>query len=394
MQYKRQVFLLLTHNLFFMMKGETRLGILGGGQLGRMVLQAGIDLNLYTLVLDPDPDAPCRFLCQEFYQGSFADFDAVYAFGKKCDVLTIEIEHVNVDALFKLEAEGVKVYPNPEAIRIIQDKGLQKEFYQQHQIPTAPFRLVENQAALRGQADFLPAFQKLRRSGYDGRGVQRLADAAAVAAGFDAPSVLEQYVDFEKEIAVICARNARGEVRCFPAVELSFHAGLNLVDYLFAPAAISPETAAQARELAEKVIVAFDMVGLLAVEMFLTRSGELLVNEVAPRPHNSGHHTFKANFTSQFEQHLRAILNLPLGDTNAHSAAVMLNLLGEAGYSGEARYEGADTALAVAGVTIHLYGKKFTRPYRKMGHLTVTATTVAEARRKADHVKHIVKVKA
>ena len=377
-----------------MMKGETRLGILGGGQLGRMVLQAGIDLNLYTLILDPDPDAPCKGLCQEFYQGSFADFDTVYNFGSKCDVLTIEIEHVNVAALFQLEAEGVKVYPRPEAIRIIQDKGLQKEFYHQHQIPTAPFRLVADLAEVQAQAGFLPAFQKLRRSGYDGRGVVRLADSAAIAKGFDAPSVLEQYVDFEKEIAVICARNARGEVLCFPVVELSFHPEHNLVDYLFSPAAISPETEAQARALAEKVIVAFDMVGLLAVEMFLTPQGQLLVNEVAPRPHNSGHHTFKANYTSQFEQHLRAILNLPLGNTDAHSAAVMLNLLGEAGYSGEAQYEGADAALAIAGVTIHLYGKKYTRPYRKMGHLTITAPTVAEARQKADHVKHLVKVKA
>lgn len=377
-----------------MMKGETRLGILGGGQLGRMVLQAGIDLNLYTLILDPDPDAPCKFLCQEFYQGSFADYNTVYDFGKKCDVLTIEIEHVNVEALLQLQAEGVKVYPNPDAIHIIQDKGLQKAFYQQHQIPTAPFRLVADRAEVAAQAGFLPAFQKLRRLGYDGRGVVRLADASAVEKAFDAPSVLEQYVDFEKEVAVICARNVRGQVSCFPVVELSFHPEHNLVDYLFSPADISPQVAAQAQVLATKVIEAFDLVGLLAVEMFLTRDGQLLVNEVAPRPHNSGHHTFKANFTSQFEQHLRAILDLPLGDTGLHSAAVMLNLLGEAGYSGEARYEGAEEALAVPGVSIHLYGKKYTRPYRKMGHITITAATVAEARQKADHVKHLVKVKA
>jgi 5-(carboxyamino)imidazole ribonucleotide synthase len=374
--------------------GETRLGILGGGQLGRMLLQAGIDLNLYTLILDPDADAPCKSLCQEFYHGSFADFDTVYDFGKKCDVLTIEIEHVNVEALFRLEAEGVRVYPNPEAIRIIQDKGLQKQFFRQHQIPTADFRLVASKAEVEQHLDFLPVFQKLRRFGYDGRGVTRLASAENIHKGFDEPSVLEKLVDFQKEIAVIAARNERGEVSCFPAVELSFHPEHNLVDYLFSPADISPEIEQAAQALATQVIQAFDMVGLLAVEMFLTQNGELLVNEVAPRPHNSGHHTYKANHTSQFEQHLRAILNLPLGNTGLHSAAVMLNLLGETGFSGEALYEGADAALAVPGVTIHLYGKKYTRPFRKMGHLTITAPTVTEARQKADHVKNLVKVKA
>jgi 5-(carboxyamino)imidazole ribonucleotide synthase len=309
-------------------------------------------------------------------------------------VLTIEIEHVNVEALFRLESEGLRVYPNPEAIRIIQDKGLQKEFYRQHQIPTADFRLVADKAEVAQHHDFLPVFQKLRRFGYDGRGVTRLSSTEDIAKGFDEPSVLEKLVDFEKEIAVIAARNARGEVSCFPAVELSFHPEHNLVDYLFSPADIAPAIEQAAQALATQVIQAFDMVGLLAVEMFLTRDGKLLVNEVAPRPHNSGHHTFKANHTSQFEQHLRAILNLPLGNTGLHSAAVMLNLLGEAGFSGEAKYEGADAALAVPGVTIHLYGKKYTRPFRKMGHLTITAPTVAEARQKADHVKNLVKVKA
>ncbi|WP_034256794.1 5-(carboxyamino)imidazole ribonucleotide synthase [Adhaeribacter aquaticus] len=377
-----------------MIHGETRLGILGGGQLGRMLLQAGIDLNLYTLILDPDPDAPCKKLCNEFYNGSFADFDTVYNFGKKCDVLTIEIEHINVEALFKLQEEGVKVYPNPEAIQIIQDKGLQKQFYQKHAIPTADFRIVEQKTELEQHLDFLPVFQKLRRFGYDGRGVVRLTSAESLEKAFEEPSVLEKLVDFEKEIAVIVARNARGEVSCFPAVELDFHPEHNLVDYLFSPANISPETESKAQALATQVIEAFNMVGLLAVEMFLTKDGQLLVNEVAPRPHNSGHHTFKANLTSQFEQHLRAILNLPLGDSNLHSAAVMINLLGEDGFSGEAKYEGADEALAIPGVTIHLYGKKFTRPFRKMGHLTITASTVTEARQKAEKVKNLVKVKA
>jgi len=375
-----------------MTHGETRLGILGGGQLGRMLLQAGIDLNLYTLILDPDAEAPCKYLCHEFYQGSFADFDTVYNFGKKCNVLTIEIEHVNVEALFKLQTDGVKVYPNPEAIQIIQDKGLQKQFFRDHNIPTADFRLIADKAELEANLDFLPVFQKLRRFGYDGRGVTRLTSAADLEKSFTEPSVLEKLVDFEKEIAVIAARNAQGEVTCFPAVELSFHPEHNLVDYLFSPASITPALEQAARALATQVITAFDMVGLLAVEMFLTRDGQLLVNEVAPRPHNSGHHTYKANHTSQFEQHLRAILNLPLGNPALHSAAVMLNLLGEAGFSGEAQYEGAKAAMAVLGVTIHLYGKKYTRPFRKMGHLTITAATVAEARQKADDVKNLVKV--
>ena len=376
------------------MQGEIRLGILGGGQLGRMLLQAGIDLNIYTLILDPDPEAPCKSLCNEFVVGSFADYDTVYAFGKKCDVVTIEIEHVNTTALQQLKQEGVKVFPEPEVIKIIQDKGLQKEFYKQNNIPTADFRLLQNKADLEQNTDFLPAFQKLRLLGYDGRGVTRITSSADFDKSFEAPTVLEKLVDYEKELAVLVARNPNGEVSCFPAVELVFHPVHNLVDYLFSPADISPEVEAQAQAIAKQVIEALNMVGLLAVEMFLTKQGKILVNEVAPRPHNSGHHTYKANFTSQFEQHLRAILNVPLGNTQSHSAAVMLNLLGEPGFSGLAQYEGLQEVLAIPGVSIHLYGKKFTRPARKMGHVTVTAATVAEATQKANKVKSIIKVKA
>ena len=376
------------------MKGETRLGILGGGQLGRMLLQAGIDLNLYTLILDPDPDAPCKSLCNEFVEGSFADYDAVYAFGKKCDIVTIEIEHVNTGALRKLQQEGVKVYPEPEVIKIIQDKGLQKEFYRQHQIPTADFRLLQDRTELNQHINFLPAFQKLRTLGYDGRGVRKISSPADFEKGFEGPSVLEKLVDYEKELAVIVARNQNGEVTCFPVVELVFHPVHNLVDYLFSPANITSDLEERAQEIAKQVITAFNMVGLLAVEMFLTKDGQILVNEVAPRPHNSGHHTFKANHTSQFEQHLRAILNLPLGNTQLHSAAIMLNLLGEPGFSGEAKYEGLHETLSISGVTIHLYGKKYTRPARKMGHVTITAATVQEATQKANIVKEVIKVKA
>jgi 5-(carboxyamino)imidazole ribonucleotide synthase len=374
------------------MIGNVKLGILGGGQLGRMLIQAGLDFNLYTLILDPDPDAPCKPICNEFYNGSFADYETVYNFGKKCDVVTIEIEHVNCDALAQLKKEGVTVYPDPEVIRTIQDKGLQKEFYRRNNIPTADFRILKDASELAANTDFLPAFQKLRTLGYDGRGVQKISGEADFGKGFEAPSVLEKLVDYEKEIAVICARNAKGEIAVFPATELVFHPEFNLVDYLMAPANISEELQKTVAELAEKVLEAFDMVGLLAVEMFLTKTGEVLVNEVAPRPHNSGHHTMKANYTSQFEQHLRAILNLPLGDTKQHSAAVMVNLLGEPGYSGEAKYEGTDQTLEIPGVFVHLYGKKFTKPSRKMGHMTVLAPTTAEANEKAAEARKYLKI--
>ncbi|MHC2991873.1 phosphoribosylaminoimidazole carboxylase [Pontibacter sp. HJ8] len=374
------------------MKGEVKLGILGGGQLGRMLIQAGLDFNLYTLVLDPDENAPCKDVCHEFYVGSFRDFDTVYEFGKNCDIVTIEIEHVNADALAKLEEEGVKVYPDSKTVRTIQDKGLQKEFYRQHAIPTADFRLLKDATELDANTDFLPAFQKLRREGYDGRGVTRLQSEADFGKGFTEPSLLEKLVDFEKEISVIVARNANGQVTAFPVVELSFHPEHNLVDSLFAPANVAYKQQRLAIEIATRVIESFDMVGILAVEMFLTKDGQILVNEVAPRPHNSGHHTIKANYTSQYEQHLRAILNLPLGSTDIQSAAVMLNLLGEPGYEGEAKYEGLQEALGVPGVYLHLYGKKYTRAARKMGHITVLGTDLQEAQQRAASIRNVIKV--
>lgn len=376
------------------MKGNIKIGILGGGQLGRMLLQSGFDFNLYTLILDPDPHAPCKDICHEFYVGSFADYDTVFQFGKRCDVVTIEIEHVNCDALARLKEEGVKVYPDPEVVRTIQDKGLQKQFFTKHNIPTADYLLLQHREELEAHTDFLPAFQKLRRLGYDGRGVVRLQDASQTSNGFEAPSVLEKLVDYEKELAVICARNPSGEVRAFPVVELAFHPEHNLVDYLFSPADISPAIAELATAVALEVTEAFGHVGLLAVEMFLTRDGQVLVNEVAPRPHNSGHHTIEANCTSQFEQHLRAILDLPLGLPDIQSSAVMLNLLGEKGHDGEAIYEGLEQALRVPGVYIHLYGKKYTRGARKMGHITIIAPNIEEARQNAEQVKDVVRVKA
>ena len=350
---------------------DLRLGILGGGQLGRMLIQEAINYNVTTRVLDPDPDAPCKNLCDQFIQGSLTDYETVYNVGKKADLITIEIEKVNVDALQKLEDEGVLVFPQPRVIRLIQDKGLQKEFFKQNDIPSAPFRLISSLEQLK-ECDFsFPYIQKLRKDGYDGRGVCKIVTSADYEKAFTAPSIVEQWVDFEKEISVIVARNENGAIKAFPCVEMEFNPEANLVEFLISPSTLDFQTQSQAEQLAIKVAEALKITGLLAVEMFLTKSGEILVNEVAPRPHNSGHQSIEGNFTSQFEQHLRAIFNLPLGDTRCMSNAVMINLLGEAGYEGLADYEGLTEILKLDGVYVHLYGKKFTKPFRKMGHVTV-----------------------
>jgi 5-(carboxyamino)imidazole ribonucleotide synthase len=369
-----------------------KLGLLGGGQLGRMLIQSAIDLNLYVSVLDADPDAPCQPLAHQFTLGSPTDFDTVYRFGQTVDVLTIEIENVNVEALEKLQREGKAVYPQPEVIRTIQDKRRQKQFYREHQIPTADFVLTESREHVGEHAHFLPAFHKLGRAGYDGRGVQRLQTSGDLAKAFDAPGVLEKAVDFDREISVIVARNLRGEVATFPVVELVFHPVHHLVEYLFAPSTLPQSLQSEAEKLAIRTAEQLGIVGLLAVEMFATKTGEILVNEVAPRTHNSGHHTIRANFTSQFEQHLRAILNLPLGDTRAHTQAAMVNLLGEAGHSGEAHYEGMEEVLSVPGVYPHLYGKRYTKPFRKMGHVTILDNDLESLKRKVEMVKEKLKV--
>jgi 5-(carboxyamino)imidazole ribonucleotide synthase len=369
-----------------------KLGILGGGQLGRMLIQSAIDFNTYIKILDGDAHAPCRPFAHEFVHGSLMDYDTVYAFGKTVEVLTIEIEHVNVDALEQLEREGVKVYPQPAVIRTIQDKRVQKQFYRDNHIPTADFVLIANRDEVHQHSHFLPAFQKLGKSGYDGRGVQRLKTKDDLAKAFTEPSLLEKAVDFEKEISIIVARSVKGEVSVFPPVELVFHPEYHLVEYLFAPAQVAEHIVAQANEIAIKVAAKLGIVGLLAVEMFVTRTGEVLVNESAPRPHNSGHHTIKANYTSQFEQHLRAILGLPLGATDTQSYAAMVNLLGEEGYTGDAVYQGMEEALALGGVYIHLYGKKTTKPYRKMGHITLMDADLARLKEKVQKVKDLVKV--
>ncbi len=371
-----------------------KLGVLGGGQLGKMLIQEAVNFNISTYILDPDANAPCKDLCTKFFHGSLKDFDTVYNFGKQVDLLTIEIEHVNVEAMEKLQAEGISVFPQPEILRMVQDKGLQKQFYRLNKIPTAPFHLVNNKEEINQFAAEFPFFQKLRKEGYDGRGVVRLTEVNNLEKAFDAPSVLEKLVDFEKEISVIVSRNVKGEVAAFPTVELVFNPEVNLVEHLFSPANISAEIEREAKEIAVRVIESLKMVGLLAVEMFLTKTGEVLVNEIAPRPHNSGHQTIEGNFTSQYMQHLRAILNLPAGNTEIKTPAVMVNLLGEPGYTGDAVYEGLEEVLAIDGVNIHLYGKITTKPFRKMGHVTIIDKDLKSAMQKAEQVKKILKVKS
>lgn len=373
---------------------DFKIGVLGGGQLGRMLQQEAVNLDVRLSVLDPNPEAPCSKIVPTFTVGDFKDYDTVLAFGRDCDILTVEIEHVSVAALRELEAMGKKVFPQPHILAIIQDKGHQKTFYKENGIPTAPFRLLKNKAELLANTDFLPAAQKLRKGGYDGRGVQIIRAEVDIEKGFDAPCVLEELVDFEKELAVIASRNEKGEVVTFPAVELDFNPEANLVEMLLAPANISKEIEEKAAAIALKTIEAYGLVGVLAVELFLKKDGELLVNEVAPRPHNSGHHTIEANITSQYGQHLRAILNMPLGATDLIRPAAMVNLLGEVAHTGPVLYEGLEEVLAIPGVYVHLYGKTDTKPFRKMGHVTITADSVVEARRIAIQVKSIIKVKA
>ena len=374
--------------------GELQLGILGGGQLGRMLIQEAINYNVNVHVLDPDKNAPCRKLCNRFECGSLSDFDTVYNFGKELDMITIEIEKVNVDALEKLEDEGVLVYPQSRVIRLIQDKGMQKQFFKQNDIPTAPFQLISSKDNLYESSIALPYIQKLRRDGYDGKGVKRINGVHDIEQAFTLPSLVEELVDFEKEIAVIVARNDRGDVSTFPLVEMEFNPEANLVEFLISPSILPFEIQTQAEDIARKIAGDLQIVGLLAVEMFLTKEGQILVNELAPRPHNSGHQTIEGNITSQFAQHLRAIFNLPLGSTAARSTAVMINLLGEAKYEGLAKYDGVEEVLAVDGVFVHLYGKKYTKPFRKMGHVCIINDDRETAVKNARWVQETLKVKA
>lgn len=368
------------------------IGLLGGGQLGRMMLQEAYNWNLNIHVLDPDEHAPCNNIATSFTVGDFRDYETVLSFGQDKDIMTIEFEDVNVEALEALEKMGKKVYPQPAVLRIIKDKGLQKEFYRERGIPTAPYFLANNAEEVKQGITNYPVFQKLRTSGYDGYGVTRLEGPDDEI--FDAPSMVEQGVEMEKELSVIVARNANGDTAVFPVVELEFNQEANMVAFLFSPASIDTGREEEARALAVRVIDEIGMVGLLAVEMFLSKDGELMVNEIAPRPHNSGHQSIEGNVTSQFQQHLRSILNLPLGDTSITNPSVMVNLLGEKGYKGEAVVEGEHEILGLPGVYIHLYGKRLTKPFRKMGHVCIVNKDINEAKRLALHVKNNLKIKA
>ena len=372
------------------------LGILGGGQLGKMLLTETRKFDITTKVLDPSADAPCHIACNTFIQGTLTDFDTVYRFGKEVDVLTIEIENVNVDALKKLQSEGVKVYPTPQTIELIQNKATQKQFYATHNIPTAPFHRFESltnlQQAVTNQQITLPFVWKSARFGYDGNGVKIVRQLPDLSLLPEGECIAENLVPFAKELAVIVARNVSGEATTYPVVEMEFHPEANQVEYVLCPARISEEIAQKARAIAVQVAQAFQVVGLLAVELFLTAEGEVLVNEVAPRPHNSGHYSIEAAYTNQFEQHLRAILDLPLGNTDSKVAGVMVNLVGAEGYQGDVVYENIEQILAMQGVTPHIYGKRETRPFRKMGHVTIVNKDIEKARAIAEKVKQTIKV--
>ena len=369
-----------------------QLGVLGGGQLGRMLIQETINYDVQVHCLDPDAEAPCRDIAHSLTVGSLNDFDMVYNFGQNKDVITVEIENVSIEALEKLEGEGKKVFPQPAVLKIIRDKGLQKQFYADHNIPTPAFYLVNNKEEINNYIAEFPFMQKMRTGGYDGKGVTPLRNEKDLENAFEVPSVLEKFVDFEKELSVIVARNENGETKVYPTVECEFSPEANLVEFLFSPADVTPAIEKAAEELAISIIDKLGMVGILAVELFLTKDGQLLVNEIAPRPHNSGHHTIECNVTSQFEQHMRSVLNLPLGDTRIIQPGVMINLLGEKGYQGSVIYQGLETAIAIPGVKPHIYGKAETKSFRKMGHITIVAPTLEEAKTNGRKVKELVKV--
>ncbi len=372
------------------------LGILGGGQLGKMLLYETRKFDIKTNVLDPSIEAPCRIACDHFEQGDLMDFDTVYSFGKKVDVLTFEIENVNVEALEKLEVEGKKVFPSSETLRNIQNKGTQKQFYETHDIPTSPFKLFQNKVLLkeaidRNELEF-PFVWKSCTGGYDGKGVTIIRDVSTIATLPDGECIAEKFIPFKNELAVIVVRNPKGDVKTYPVVEMEFHPEANQVEYVICPARIDEAVAKKARDVATKVSKAFQHVGLLAVEMFQTTDDEILVNEVAPRPHNSGHHSIESNYTNQFEQHLRAILDLPLGKTASKVGGVMVNLVGSEGYTGNVAYKNIDAIMEMEGVTPHIYGKKETRPFRKMGHVTIVNEDINEARKIAERVKKTIQV--
>jgi len=368
-------------------------GILGGGQLGRMLLQTAANYPVETYLMENDENAPAAHLCHHFTKGDIKNFDDVYNFGRRLNAITIEIESVNEDALEKLQSEGVKVYPSPAALRIIKNKIRQKEFYSKHQIPTSSFIITNNISELSGHSSFLPAVHKVAEGGYDGRGVQMIRSKEDITKGFDAPSVLEKIVPVHKEISQIVAINDKGEVALFPPVDMIFDPDLNLLDYQISPADISEQTLWKIEAISLAVVKGLGGAGIFAVELFVDEHGEVYVNETAPRVHNSGHHTIEANYSSQFDMLWRIILNYPLGNTKAILPAAIINLLGEPGYNGEAYYEGLDDVLKMENVFVHIYGKKNTKPGRKMGHVTIIHTDKSDLVYTAHRVKQLLKIK-
>lgn len=374
--------------------GDLRVGILGGGQLGRMWIQNAMNYNVNVAVMDADANAPCKNFTERFVNADITDYQAVYDFGKTVDLLTIEIEKVNIEALEQLEKEGVLVFPQPHILKMIRDKGVQKQWLHDHHIPTSAFKLCDSIAEMEQLKWSFPYVQKSRKDGYDGKGVNIIRTQADISTAFEKDFLVERMVSYEKEISVIVARNENGEVKTFPVVEMEFHPTANLVEFLVSPADISAFHQLKAENIALKIAEELELVGILAVEMFLTKEGEILVNEMAPRPHNSGHQSIEGNRCSQYEQHLRAIFNQPLGDTEAICTSVMVNILGDEGFTGEAKYVGLEEVLSIPGVYVHLYGKKITKPFRKMGHLTITHIDRETAISNARKVKEILKVQS
>ena len=362
-------------------------GVLGGGQLGRMLYQASINLDVHLKFLDPDINAPCSKY--DFKQGDLNNEEDVFQFGKDCDVVTIEIEHVSVEGLRRLEAAGVDVYPTPDLIEMVQDKGVQKDFYAVNNIPTSKYQLFDSELKIDWPVPFV---QKLRKGGYDGKGVAVINQKDKLQNLLPGPTLVEELVEFEMEVSVIVARNTSGEIKTFPMVAMEFDPEANLVEFLYSPSGYSSQVEKQGSLIARSIAEKSGLVGVLAVEMFLTKDGDILVNEIAPRPHNSGHQTIEGNITSQYQQHLRSILNLPLGETDIIMPSVMLNLLGDKNSSGKAAYPGMDEVLKIKGVYPHIYGKAISKPFRKMGHVTVVNESLAKAKEKALMVKKLLKV--
>lgn len=373
-----------------------KLGIIAGGQLGKMLIQEASKWDIITYVMDYDEDCPAGKIASYFVKGSNSDFESVYRFGKMVDMLTFEIENVNIEALKRLKSEGLRIAPDPDILELIQDKGLQKEFYRKNGIPASAYWLFESETSVlkgieKGAINY-PFVQKLRKGGYDGRGVAVINDKGDLKKLLSGASVIEEKVEIVKEVSVIAARNGKGQIKCYPVVEMLFDPEANLVDKLICPSSVTVEQSEKAVSIACEITELLNMEGLLAVEFFIDSRGEVIVNEIAPRPHNSGHHTIESIITSQFEQHLRAIMGLPLGSTRLKLPSVMINILGAVGYDGPVIYEGLTESMAVDGVKIHLYGKKVTKPYRKMGHVTVLSSSLECALRKAEKVKKLIRV--